>query len=44
MITKPWVWIVIVGASALLAFLGAFLIVVSQNPTQPTGGLLVYGP
>jgi hypothetical protein len=41
---KPWVLIAIIGTSAFLAFLGAFLIVVSQNPTQPAGGLLVYGP
>jgi hypothetical protein len=41
---RRWVWVVIVTSSALMAILGAFLIVISQNPHQPTGGLLVYGP
>ncbi len=41
---KGWVWVFIVATSAVMALLGAFLIVISQNPHQPTGGLLVYGP
>ncbi len=41
---RIWIWVSLVGGSVLLAFLAAFLLVIGQNPHQPAGGLLVYGP